>query len=340
MISTSWEVDTILPGVDVLLGPAHLGDVDQAFDARLKLHEGAVLGDVGHAAGEGRADGVFHAHGIPRIGLQLLHAQGDPLGLLVDLDDLHVDGLADLDHLGRMADAAPAHVGDVQQAVDAAQVHERAVIGDVLDHAFAQAGDQLGALLGAGFFEDGPARDDDVAPRTVHLQDGEGLFLVHQRADVAHGADVHLRARQEGRRAAQIHREAALDAADDGAGDRLLGFELLLQTVPGLLAARLVARQDGLAHGVLDALEEDLDFVAGLGQLGAGAGEFTQGDAAFGLQADIDHHVVVLDGGHLAFDDGAFHEVAAGEARFQHFGEIITAGGSGHVLVLLQGSGF
>ena len=35
----------------------------------------------------------------------------------------------------RMVDAAPCHVGDVQQAVDAAEVDERTVIGDVLDHA-------------------------------------------------------------------------------------------------------------------------------------------------------------------------------------------------------------
>ena len=39
-----------LARVDVLLGPAHLGDVDQALDARLELDERAIFGDVGHAA--------------------------------------------------------------------------------------------------------------------------------------------------------------------------------------------------------------------------------------------------------------------------------------------------
>ena len=34
-----------------------------------------------------------------------------------------------------MAHAAPRHVGDVQQAVDAAEIDERAVVGDVLDGA-------------------------------------------------------------------------------------------------------------------------------------------------------------------------------------------------------------
>ena len=32
--------------VDVLVGPVHFGDVDQAFDAVLDLHERAVVGDV------------------------------------------------------------------------------------------------------------------------------------------------------------------------------------------------------------------------------------------------------------------------------------------------------
>jgi hypothetical protein len=43
----------------------------------------------------------------------------------------------DLEHFGRMPDAAPAHVGDVQQAVHAVEVDERAEIGDVLDRALA-----------------------------------------------------------------------------------------------------------------------------------------------------------------------------------------------------------
>jgi hypothetical protein len=104
-----------------------------------------------------------------------------------------------------VVDALPGDVGDVQQAVDAAQVHERAVVGDVLDHAFHGSGllqlaDEFGALLRRGFFQDGAARDDDVAAAAIHLEDLEGLFLAHQRTDIAHRADVDLRTGQEGRR--------------------------------------------------------------------------------------------------------------------------------------------
>ena len=171
--------------------------------------------------------------------------------------------------LARVVDAPPGDVGDVQQAVDAAQVDEGAVVGDVLhhaveDHAFLQALDQLGALLGAGLLQHGAARDHDVAAGAVHLEDLERLRAAHQRADVAHRADVDLAAGQEGHGAAEVDGEAALDPAEDHAVDALLRLERLLEVGPGLLAPRLLARQDDGAVAVLVALDEELDDVAGL----------------------------------------------------------------------------
>ncbi len=124
-----------LAGVHVLLRPRHFGDVDEALDARLQLHERAVVGDVGDAALELGADRELGLDALPRIVEQLLHAERDAVRLVVDLDDLDLHRLADVEHLGRVVDAAPRDVGDVQQAVDAAEVNERTVVGDVLDHA-------------------------------------------------------------------------------------------------------------------------------------------------------------------------------------------------------------
>ena len=133
------------------------------------------------------ADRIFELDALPRIGLELLHAERDALRLGIEADDLHLDGLADMERLGRMVDAAPGDVGDVQQAVDAAQIDEGAVIGDVLDHAredlaFLERGDQLRARLGAALLEHGAARDDDVAARAVHLEDLERLRRAQERA--------------------------------------------------------------------------------------------------------------------------------------------------------------
>ena len=177
--------------------------------------------------------------------------------------------LADLQRLGRMVDAAPGDVGHVQQAVDAAEIDEGAVVGDVLhhavqDHAFLEALDQLAALLGAGLFQHGAAGDDDVAARAVHLEDLERLRRAHQRPDVAHRADIDLAAGQERHGAAEIDGEAALHPAVDRAVDALLALERLFQVGPGLLAARLLARQHDGAVPVLVALDIELDMSPGL----------------------------------------------------------------------------
>src|SRR5262249_43199805 len=124
-----------LAGMDVLLGPRHLGNVDQPLDARLELDEGAVVGDVGDPALDTGADRELLLDALPRVGQQLLHAERDAVGLVVDLDDLDLHLLANVEHLRGVIDPAPGDVGDVQEAVAAAEVDERAVIGDVLHHA-------------------------------------------------------------------------------------------------------------------------------------------------------------------------------------------------------------
>ncbi len=121
--------------VDVLVRPVHLRDVHEAFDALLDLDEAAVVGDVRDLAEESRARRVATRDVLPRIGAELLQAQADALAFAIELEDAHFDLVADVDDFRRVLDALPRHVGDVQQAIDAAEVDERAVIGEVLDHA-------------------------------------------------------------------------------------------------------------------------------------------------------------------------------------------------------------
>ena len=174
------------------------------------------------------ADRVFELDAFPRIGLELLHAERDALRLRIEADDLHLDGLADMQRLGRMIDAPPGDVGDVQQAVDAAQIDEGAVIGDVLDDArrgsgppcrLATSSERASARLSSSTAR----RETTILPRERSiLRIWNGCGVPSSGRDVAHRADVDLAARQEGDGAVEIDGEAALDAAEDHAGDALI----------------------------------------------------------------------------------------------------------------------
>jgi hypothetical protein len=325
-----------LAGMDVLLGPRHFRHVNQTLDARFQFHEGAVVGDVGHAAHVDGFQRVFLFHRIPGVILQLLHAQADAMGVLVDLDDLNLDGFANGQNLFRVIHTAPGHVGDVQQAIHTAQIDEGAVFGDVLDHAvddiaFVQLADHLGALFGTRFFQDGAARHHDVATPAIHFQDLEGLLEPHQRAGIAHGAHIDLAAGQERHGAAQIHGKATLDAAKDGAIDAVLGSIGFLKAIPSRFAARHLAADHSLAAGVLDVAQVDLDLIANRDFRGlAGICEFFQIDTAFHLVADIDDGLPRLDGDDLAFDDTALFGGIDFEAFVQEGFEFLHRGFSAH----------
>src|SRR5256714_7865923 len=205
-----------LAGVHVLLGPRHFRDVDQPLDAGLEFDERTVVGDVGDAALVAGAHREFRLDALPWIVEQLLHAQRNAVGLVIDLDDLHLDLLPDVEHLGRVIDAPPRDVGDVQEPVDAAEIDEGAVSGDGLDHAVDdlarfQILHQLLALLGPGLLEDGAARHDDIAAAAVHFENLERLRHVHQRGHVPDRPDVDLAARQGRNGAVEIDGAAPPD---------------------------------------------------------------------------------------------------------------------------------
>src|SRR5438445_542481 len=130
-----------LRGLPHVARPAHLGDMDQALDPRLELDERAVVRDRDDLALHARADGVLRGDVLPGVRLQLLQAEADALALPVDVENLHLDFLADVHHLGRVRHPAIAHVGDVEQAVHAAQVDEGAEVGDVLHDALPRLAD-------------------------------------------------------------------------------------------------------------------------------------------------------------------------------------------------------
>ena len=159
-----------------------------------------------------------------------------------------------------MLDAPPCEVGDVEQAVDAAQIDERAVIRDVLDHplddrAFVQLSRAASARSSPWLcFQHRAARHDDVVALAVELDDLELHVLVLVRGRVLDRPDVDERAGQEGADAVDHHGEPALDLAVDDALTTVAFLQRILERVPGRETLRLVTRQARFAVAVLERL--------------------------------------------------------------------------------------
>ena len=174
-VTSSPELEQLL-GVDHLARPGQVGDVDQALDALLELDEGAEVGQAGDLAGDpaGRPC-TSRRCSAQGSGVSCLRPRRDLLVLLVEVEDDDLDLLAGLQDFRGVADLAPGHVGDVEQAFDAADVDEGAEAGQRPDVAL-----ELLALLDRGrrpcacFFsrssiEEELAGDDGVLGLAVEL---------------------------------------------------------------------------------------------------------------------------------------------------------------------------
>src|SRR5258706_4670079 len=326
-----------LRGMHVLVGPIHLGDVHQALDAGLDLDEGAIVGDVGDLAEEARALRVAPRDADPRILAQLLQTQRDAVLLGVELEDLRGDFVADRQDFRRVLDAAPREIGDVQQAIDATQVHERAVVGDVLHHAlhdraFLERLVLLLALDTGGLFHDGTARDHDVVPLAVELDDLELELLAFEVRGVLHGTQVDERAGQEGADAVHHHGEAALHLAAHYAFDDGAVGERVVQARPCGELLGLVARELGRAEAVFECFDRHGTEVARLDfDFAAVVLEFFGEDGALGLQSGIHDHDVGVDRDDLGGDHFADAHFLAREALFEERGETVFECGRGGV---------
>src|SRR5258708_2089285 len=166
-----------------------------------------------------------------------------------------------------MGEASPAHVSDVEQAIDTAEVNKRTVVGEVLDdagenRAFAEVIEgqrTLGVLL---FLKDFLAADDHVSTLLVELDDADFNLLAEIAVEIAYWANLKLRAGQKCLHA-DVDSEAALYAADHSSHDRSLVGGSLLDNIPHAQALGLLVADEVSTFGLL-ALDDHVDDVAGV----------------------------------------------------------------------------
>src|SRR5690606_35175513 len=203
----------------------------------LDLDEAAVVGDVRDPAEEPRVRRIAPGQIGPGIRAELLQAERYAIALAIELQHLDLELLADADDLGGMLHPLPGHVGDVEQTVDAAEVDECAVVGQILDDAaqhrtllqVLQQRLALGAVLG---LDDRTPGNDDVVALLIELDDLELERLAFERRGIADRPYVDERAGEERANEIDIDREAAADTSADRAGDDLVLLERLFEPGP------------------------------------------------------------------------------------------------------------
>ena len=157
---------------------AQLADVDQALEALADADEGAEVHELRDRAVDDVADLEVRDRRLPRIGLQAADREADPAPLVVDVDDLGLDLVADLVAGLGVVDLVPRELALVDEAVDPAEVDEDAerrdrpdVAGDLL--ADLQAAEQLVPLLAALLVERDLLGQDEAVGLAVDLEDLE-----------------------------------------------------------------------------------------------------------------------------------------------------------------------
>ena len=218
-----------------------------------------------------------------------------------------------------------------KQAVDTAEVDERAVLGEVLDrardrHALFQGLQGLLLHLVALALQEHAPREHDVAALLVELDDLEFVSLADQLLEIADRAQIDLRAREECfDAAADGDRQAALHALADGAFDDLVTLTSSGDLVPHLHLVGLLLGQGDQTVVALATLDEHVDSVADLdAERSVGTDELALADDAFALPADVYDHGVVMHLHDRAADDLPFTSYlhsSSGFARFEHGGE-------------------
>src|SRR5579864_1187901 len=276
------------------LGPGHLADMDQAFNALFEFDESSVVGDADDASGDMCADRITMLGVEPRIGRELLEAERDPLLFFVVLEDFDLNLIADVHQVFGVGKASPGHVGDVEQAVETAEIDEGAIFSEVLhdsceNRAFFQVFQSLRTLFVLLAFEQFLARDHDVAAFLVELDHGDFERLAFHAIEIADRTKINLRAGQERMRAHDVDGEAALNAINDNCLDRLLFVMSLFDFFPSVNALRFLVREVDVALFGFAFFAHHVDFIAGLElRIAFVIKHFGKRQHAFRLGADVD----------------------------------------------------
>ncbi len=155
----------------------------------------------------------------------------------------------------------------MQQAVDATQVHERTVVGQVLHdtfdfHAFLEGFQQCFTLLRVLGFHHCATGNHNVVALGIQLDDLEVQLFAFQVRDIANRTDIYQGTGQERADRADIDSEATLHLAGNHTFYDLVFVESFFQLAPHFGALGFFTGQTGEAHTIVDGVYGNINFIA------------------------------------------------------------------------------
>src|SRR5882724_103966 len=211
-----------------------------------------------------------------------------------------------------MSRTSPGHIRDVEQAIDAAQVYEGTILGDILDHsldhlAFLKVRQRL--LLGFFplFFQEQSSRQHNIAAATIEFDDFHREPLADQLVKVAHWTQVDLGARQKGLQP-DVDHQSAFDPPDNFPVDDTVTIIDMTDLIPHLDLVGLLLGKDHKTVTILLTLEEDIDLVADL-EVPGSLLKLAEWNQALRLVANVHQDRIALDLYNPTLNDLAFLDV-------------------------------
>src|SRR5690606_34700094 len=253
---------------------AHFAQVQQPFEAVVQRDERAEVHDVRDGSLDQHPFVIAFQRVVPRIGEQALAAQRDAVALQVEAEDVHLDLIADLQHVARVIDAMPRQLADMDQPIRAAEVDERAEIAQPGDRSgddisLRKLAEQARLLLRAPFALRLAIGEDPPAAVLIDLDHLDVQFLtdeVIQRfaalVPLKPGAyRDHVRRGDEAFEQSPADEDPAAIVSGDGDLDHFLAFNQLAGAVPVVLLKPHVDRHDELPLAAAGVEDVDRDFL-------------------------------------------------------------------------------
>ena len=210
--------------------------MNQALNARLQLRKSAKGSQTHNGCTNHCANRIFFGCQAPRIRNQLFQAERNLFLLRIYAQNINLNLIALFQNVGRLINSVPSHLGNVQQAINTAQIHKSAKAGQTRNYALAYLA--LGNLspdsflLFLLFFQFQLFRRKQQAVFIfITFNNFSGKLFADINLNIINKMSVQLRIRHKTAHA-NIHQHAAFNSLNHFAGNHAVFLFKLQQLIP------------------------------------------------------------------------------------------------------------